>query len=73
MSDIGPVALEEARDVIAERLLTLDRDPPAQRYGRVFVGGPQQARGRTFRVVFVAGLAERMFPQQAPRGSDAPR
>ena len=36
----------------------------AHRYGRVFVGGPQQARGRTFRVVFVAGLAERMFPQK---------
>jgi CRISPR/Cas system-associated exonuclease Cas4 (RecB family) len=30
----------------------------------VFVGTPQQARGRTFRVVFVPGLAERMFPQK---------
>jgi hypothetical protein len=30
----------------------------------VFVGGPEQARGRTFRVAFVAGLAERMFPQR---------
>ena len=28
----------------------------------MFVGSPQQARGRAFRVVFVAGLAERMFP-----------
>ncbi len=64
MSDIGPVGLEEARDVIAERLLLLEREPPAHRYGRVFVAGPQQARGRTFRVVFVAGLAERMFPRK---------
>ena len=64
MSDIGPVPLDEARDVIAERLLSLEIDPPRHRYGRVFVGGPQQARGRTFRVVFVAGLAERMFPQK---------
>ncbi|HEU4938633.1 MAG TPA: PD-(D/E)XK nuclease family protein [Vicinamibacterales bacterium] len=64
MSEIGPVSLEEARDVIAERLLALDVDPPRHRYGRVFVGSPQQARGRTFRVVFVAGLAERMFPQK---------
>lgn len=64
MSDIGPVGLDEARDVIADRLLTLETDPPRHRYGRVFVGGPQQARGRTFRVVFVAGLAERMFPQK---------
>jgi hypothetical protein len=38
--------------------------PPRSRYGRVFVGSPQQARGRTFRVVFVAGLAERMFPRR---------
>ena len=64
MRDIGPITLDEARDVIAERLLTLDVDPPSQRYGSVFVAGPQQARGRTFRVVFVAGLAERMFPQK---------
>jgi ATP-dependent helicase/DNAse subunit B len=30
----------------------------------VFVGTPDQARGRSFRVVFVPGLAERMFPQK---------
>jgi ATP-dependent helicase/nuclease subunit B len=64
MSEIGPVSLEEARDVITDRLLSLEVDPPRHRYGRVFVGSPQQARGRTFRVVFVAGLAERMFPQK---------
>lgn len=64
MSEIGPVSLEEARDVVAERLLSVDFDPPRHRYGRVFVGGPHQARGRTFRVVFVPGLAERMFPQK---------
>jgi len=64
MSEIGPVSLDEARGVIADRLLTLDREPPRSRYGRVFVGSPHQARGRTFRVVFVPGLAERMFPQK---------
>jgi len=63
MSDIGPVSLEEARDVVADRLRVLERDPPRSRYGRAFVSSPQQARGRTFRVVFVPGLAERMFPQ----------
>jgi hypothetical protein len=63
MAGIGPVTLEEARDVIADRLSLLEIDPPRSRYGRLFVGGPQQARGRTFRVVFVPGLAERMFPQ----------
>jgi ATP-dependent helicase/nuclease subunit B len=64
MSEIGPVSLDEARDVVSDRLLSLEIDPPRHRYGRVFVGGAQQARGRTFRVVFVAGLAERMFPQK---------
>jgi hypothetical protein len=64
MAEVGPIDLDEARRVLAERLLLLDADPPAQRYGRVFVGTPQQARGRSFAVVFVPGLAERMFPQK---------
>src|SRR3954469_19818698 len=64
MADIGPIPLDEARDVIADRLQMLELDPPRSRYGRVFVGSPHQARGRSFRVVFVAGLAERMFPQR---------
>jgi ATP-dependent helicase/nuclease subunit B len=64
MGEIGPVALDEARDVLADRLLTIEDTPSRQRYGRVFVGSPHQARGRTFRVVFVPGLAERMFPQK---------
>ena len=63
MSAIGPVTLEEARDVLAERLRSFEEHPPADRYGRVFVGSPHQARGREFRVVFVPGLAERLFPQ----------
>ena len=64
MSAIGPIALDEARDVVADRLQMLELDPPKSRHGRVFVGSPHQARGRSFRVVFVAGLAERMFPQR---------
>ena len=64
MAAIGPISLAEARGVLADRLLSLEIDPPARRYGRVFVGSPHQARGRAFRVVFVPGLAERMFPQK---------
>jgi ATP-dependent helicase/nuclease subunit B len=64
MADVGPIDLDEARRVLSERLLTLESDPPARRFGRLFVGTPQQARGRSFRVVFVPGLAERMFPQK---------
>jgi CRISPR/Cas system-associated exonuclease Cas4 (RecB family) len=64
MGEVGPITLDEARRVLADRLLTLESEPPAQRYGRVFIGTPPQARGRSFRVVFVPGLAERMFPQK---------
>jgi RecB family exonuclease len=64
MADVGPVDLEEARRVLASRLSTLETEPPRRRFGRVFVGTPAQVRGRTFRVVFVPGLAERVFPQK---------
>ena len=64
MGDVGPVSLEDARDVLRDRLVMLDWDPPGRRYGRVFVGTPHQARGRSFRVVFVPGLAERVVPQR---------
>jgi hypothetical protein len=64
MAGVGPVTIEEARDVLQDRLVTLEWDPPARRYGRLFVGTPHQARGRSFRVVFVPGLAERVVPQR---------
>lgn len=64
MAAIGPVTLEEANDVLRDRLVTLDWEPPARRYGRLFVGTALQARGRRFRVVFVPGLAERVVPQR---------
>jgi RecB family exonuclease len=64
MGAVGPVTLEEARDVLSDRLRSLDEQPPADRYGRVFVGSPHQARGRAFKVVFVPALAERLFPQK---------
>ena len=63
MAAIGPVTLEEARNILSDRLRTLDEHPPASRFGRVFVGTPQQLRGRSFKVVFVPSLAERLFPQ----------
>src|SRR5213593_1381296 len=61
---IGPVALGEVRDVLAAELTTLAERPPADRYGRVFVGTIEQARGRSFEIVFLPGLAERIFPQK---------
>ena len=64
MARVGPVPLAEVRDVLSDRLTELQEDPPARRYGRVFVGLPEHARGRAFDVVFVPGLAERIFPQK---------
>lgn len=64
LGDVGPVTLREVSDVLGERLRLLAVDPPSRRYGRVFVGSPHQARGRSFRVVFLPGLAERLFPRR---------
>jgi CRISPR/Cas system-associated exonuclease Cas4 (RecB family) len=64
MATVGPVTLAEVRDVLADRLAALEVEPPAHRYGRVFVCSPDQIRGRAFRVGFVPGLAERLFPQK---------
>ena len=64
MAGVGPVPLAEVQDVLAERLTQLQEEPPPRRYGRVFVGSPEHVRGRPFDVVFVPGLAERIFPQK---------
>jgi ATP-dependent helicase/nuclease subunit B len=64
MADVGPVGIAEVRKVLSERLRLLAVDPPARRFGCVLVGSTEQARGRGFRVVFVPGLAERIFPQK---------
>ncbi len=65
MATVGPVSLEEVRSVLTDRLRLVDAEPPRRRYGRLFVGSPGQVRGRAFTVVFVPGLAERMFPQKS--------
>jgi hypothetical protein len=64
LAPVGPVSLDELRDVLLDRLAVLDQPPPASRHGRVFVGDIARARGRRFDVVFVPGLAERVFPQR---------
>jgi hypothetical protein len=64
MDRVGPATVAEVRSVLQGRLATLDPERPRRDYGRVFVGTPDQARGRSFEVVFVPGLAERIFPQR---------
>ncbi|MCC7155730.1 MAG: PD-(D/E)XK nuclease family protein [Bryobacterales bacterium] len=65
MDAIGPVTLDEVYGVLEDRLRFLLRDPATHRYGRVFVSSIEEARGRTFDVVFLPGLAEGIFPRRA--------
>ncbi len=65
MSDVGPVGLEEVYGALASRLRELRVEPPHRRYGRLFVGGIDEARGRVFDMVFLPGLAEGLFPRRA--------
>lgn len=65
MGEVGPAGLDEVFAVLEERLRFLRRDPPERRYGCVFVGGIEEARGRSFEAVFLPGLAEGLFPRRA--------
>ena len=64
MAPVQSVSLQEVQTVLHVWLGNVQEEPPAHRYGRVFVGTPEQARGRYFETVFVPGLAERIFPQK---------
>lgn len=64
ISNVGPVTLRELREALSDRLTQLSVEPPRSRYGRVFIGTPDQLRARAFKIVFVPGLAERIFPQK---------
>src|SRR5205823_1717047 len=64
MSPVGPVSLAEVRLVLSRRLTELAVPPSGRRHGRVYVAQVEAARGLSFDVVFVPGLAERLFPQK---------
>ncbi len=64
MSPVGPVDLYEVQLVLGPKLRELAVQPRRRRYGSVFVGSVDMARGLSFQVVFVPGLAERMFPRK---------
>lgn len=65
LAGVSHVSLAEVHDVLRDRLTALPVPPPAHRYGRVFVGTPDHMRARTFDVVCVVGLSERVFPQRS--------
>ena len=62
--DIGPVSLDEARDVIADRLLMLEIEPP--RTATAACSSAARSRRAAARSASSSspGLAERMFPQK---------
>ncbi len=64
MAPVGPVTLDEVQLVLGPRLRVLTVRPPRRRYGAVFVAPAEAARGLAFDVVFVPGLAERLFPRK---------
>ncbi len=63
MSAIGPVDLAQVLLVIGPRLTSLAIAPQDSRYGKVWVGGIEEARGMAFRYVFVPGVNEGLFPR----------
>jgi len=65
MSEVGPATLNEVYDVLAGKLSVLRADPPRRRFGHVFIGSIDEARGRTFDTVFLPGLAEGLFPRRS--------
>jgi CRISPR/Cas system-associated exonuclease Cas4 (RecB family) len=64
MAEVGPIELREVQLVLGDRLAELVVRPPGSRYGKLLVAPIEAARGRSFELVFVPGLAERMFPQK---------
>jgi RecB family exonuclease len=64
MAPVGPVTLNDVLNVVSDLLLQVSVPPPAQRYGAVFIGPVDAARGMSFDAVFIPGLAERLFPRK---------
>ncbi len=64
MEKVDEVTLREVVRVLEERLTLLRNEPVGHRYGKMFVGTIDEARGRVFDVVFLPGLAEGKFPRR---------
>lgn len=64
MAEVGPVDVTEVRMVLDRRLSLLTGRDSGRREGCVYVSTIEEARGFAFDVVFVPGLAEKMFPQK---------
>lgn len=63
-SPIGPIDIDELLLVLRPRLRELPVPAVSRRYGRVFIGPVEAARGLSFDLVFIPGLAEKLFPKK---------
>ncbi len=64
LADVGPIGVHEVQLVLSERLTQLSSPGRGPASGRVWVSSIDDARGLSFDVVFVPGLAEKMFPRK---------
>lgn len=64
MAPVGNVSLHEVKMVLEPRLGTVREATGGKRFGKVFIGSIEEARGMAFEVVFIPGLAEKMFPRK---------
>lgn len=64
MGDVGPIELSEVQLVLSRRLTELVERPKGKKPGHLYVAPIDGCRGLSFDVVFVPGLAERVFPQK---------
>ena len=63
MTEIGPVSLAEVLLVLGARLNSLATAPKESRFGKVWLGSVEEARGMALRCVFVPGVNEGLFPR----------
>ena len=64
LGPVGPVDLTAVQLILTPRLRELLVPPKSRPNGAVFVAPVEMARGLSFQVVFVPGLAEKLFPQR---------
>ena len=62
--NVGPVGLKDVLGILRERLGEVSARKSPSPGGEVLVASIDESRGRVFDVVFVPGLAEKLFPQR---------
>jgi RecB family exonuclease len=63
MAEIGPVSLADVLLTLAPRLGALPAEDNESRYGKVWIGSIDEARGLAFRHAFLPGVNEGLFPR----------